>query len=437
MDIVRDSSLGLAISNLVVNAYTSKCPRTGKPSIRSNGVEEWTILAGVVAIMPQQAHTSSEPLQLVSLATGSKAVPDSMRPYSKGRMVHDLHSEMLALRALNYHLLHECVKLKLGRTSSLVETNPDSVTNKAFRIKEGMRFALFITEPPCGDASMGYLAQSEKFDGMKKTERDERVKGLLSVSYLTNPTSKSNSTEASPTVYENEPPLKRAKMSVPGVVRGRDGYYHLGTVRTKPGRADSPISLSKSCLDKLTLKQFTSFLNCINSLILSSDRAHLSYLVLAEDKFTEVDMTRCFRERFEADCTPFSLLTYKDSGTFPHGKPDINGPKMVPSPLSLVYIPSTDLVEVLNGGVKQGCNLNANKTMKLFTQTGCGVKRGGESALSNYRMFSEAVSRGLISLGGSYNGWKKSHTQREELKKRSRGYLGEWVATQVDDFVVV
>ena len=38
---------------------------------------------------------------------------------------------------------------------------------------------------------------------------------------------------------------------VHGAARGRDGYSLFGVLRTKPGRADSPPTLSMSCSDKI------------------------------------------------------------------------------------------------------------------------------------------------------------------------------------------
>lgn len=40
-------------------------------------------------------------------------------------------------------------------------------------------------------------------------------------------------------------------ISPEGAVRGRKGYENLGAIRTKPGRSDSPPSISFSCSDKI------------------------------------------------------------------------------------------------------------------------------------------------------------------------------------------
>jgi hypothetical protein len=46
--------------------------------------------------------------------------------------------------------------------------------------------------------------------------------------------------------------LEQVPQSAPGsAVRGRNGYENYGAIRTKPGRADSPPTISFSCSDKI------------------------------------------------------------------------------------------------------------------------------------------------------------------------------------------
>ena len=46
--------------------------------------------------------------------------------------------------------------------------------------------------------------------------------------------------------------LEQVPPSAPGsAVRGRNGYENYGAIRTKPGRADSPPTISFSCSDKI------------------------------------------------------------------------------------------------------------------------------------------------------------------------------------------
>lgn len=46
--------------------------------------------------------------------------------------------------------------------------------------------------------------------------------------------------------------LEEVPAHAPGAaVRGRNGYENYGAIRTKPGRADSPPTISFSCSDKI------------------------------------------------------------------------------------------------------------------------------------------------------------------------------------------
>ena len=49
----------------------------------------------------------------------------------------------------------------------------------------------------------------------------------------------------------------------PEILHGRGYFSVLGSVRRKPSRPDAPPSLSKSCSDKIALKQSISLLNSV------------------------------------------------------------------------------------------------------------------------------------------------------------------------------
>jgi len=85
-----------------------------------------------------------------------------------------------------------------------------------FGLKHGVRVIMYISTPPCGDASMRFIASYQ----------DEEMAKLKNSSVLE--------------------PLPQGVAS-----RGRDNYALLGVLRTKPGRADSPPTLSMSCSDKI------------------------------------------------------------------------------------------------------------------------------------------------------------------------------------------
>ena len=75
---------------------------------------------------------------------------------------------------------------------------------------------------------------------------------------------------------------------------GRAYFSQLGVVRRKPARGDAPPSLSKSCSDKIALKQCTSLLSALPALLVSPRGAYLSSLILPESQFSQAACRRCF-----------------------------------------------------------------------------------------------------------------------------------------------
>ena len=68
----------------------------------------------------------------------------------------------------------------------------------------------------------------------------------------------------------------------------------IADIATSQARGDSPPSLSKSCSDKLALKQCTSLLNSLTSLIVSPENAYLSSLVLPRRELSVDACSRAF-----------------------------------------------------------------------------------------------------------------------------------------------
>lgn len=113
-------------------------------------------------------------------------MPDSS--LRSGEILHDMHAEILALRAFNRYLLDH----RLGEFDAY----------------------LYVSKPPCGDASLS-MFQGEAW-----------------------PSKCIDSSE---------------------IIRGRANYGAVGRIRTKPGRADSALTMSKSCSDKLARRQIQGF----------------------------------------------------------------------------------------------------------------------------------------------------------------------------------
>lgn len=94
-----------AVTALALKTYTS-LPKNGKPALRSNGVPEWTVLAGIVCqrdgrISHLRSSPSDSTLHCLSLATGVKCLPHDKVRQAKGVALHDSHAEILAIRGFN------------------------------------------------------------------------------------------------------------------------------------------------------------------------------------------------------------------------------------------------------------------------------------------------------------------------------------------------
>jgi tRNA-specific adenosine deaminase 1 len=174
---------------------------------------------------------------------------------------------------------------------------------------------------------------------------------------------------------------------------GRAYFSALGIVRRKPSRPDAPTTLSKSCSDKLSLKQCTSLLSSVTSLLISPENAYLQTLVLPQFQYSARGCGRAFgdgdgdgdsgggnppgRMRNVSGQTwegtgyrfhPFAVLSTSREFSFsrrshhppsapPH--PPYPTPNLVPSNLSTAWTAAptsapTGIEESLIGGVLQG-----------------------------------------------------------------------------------
>jgi tRNA-specific adenosine deaminase 1 len=208
-------------------------PRHGKPTIRANGRHEWTILATIslvihsyVELTPGIELIESTRVLPISLGTGVKVLPATKLP-PVGDTIHDSHAEILARRGLVRWLIEESRRVARGTE------NEDVIEwyNGKFRLKEGVQTWLYVSALPvsflvlairpqlisqCGDASTLHTA----------LHQDAEMAAIKA--------------------------LEEVPEHAPGAaVRGRNGYENYGAIRTKPGRADSPPTISFSCSDKI------------------------------------------------------------------------------------------------------------------------------------------------------------------------------------------
>lgn len=355
-----------------------------KPQIRSNGDVEWTVLAGVCLVDDDENH-----VECVSFATGVKVVPERARAYSHGTIVMDNHAEILALRAFNWWVLSKVDDDTYFEDNNSENANPEE--KKRRRLKSKYAVKLYISEPPCGDALMSYIAQDQPAWKRRKTSDDNGT----------------------------------------AVVRGRAHFDDLGIVRTKPGRGDSEVLLSKLCSDKLAAKQVTGVLNAMASAVV--EPIYLAEVVVPESKYSEVDFNRCFGRIHNLgnndDSDDFSVhhdMAITTTPTeFDYGK----HPDKVAAAVSVIAVVGGP-VDTLVHGVKLGSY-----------QKHRAPKDRGQSAFCNRQLWQRWRHRWVSDDDAdnddditTYVGFKRSQRRRQQLKAHVRARLGQWVATGSDDF---
>lgn len=358
-----------------VIAQFESLPQKGKPLVRGNGTAEWTTLAGIVILDRSTGHS-----ECVCLATGVKATPDEKLAASNGYLVHDMHAEILALRAFNVFLVEE-----MSRDHYLERYSPSTSDGTSdstrYRLKDQFHVSFWVSELPCGDSSMESIQDEDEDWG-------EAPKGVL---------------------------------------RGREYFGTVGRVRTKPGRRDSPVTLSKSCSDKLAMKQFTGITMGILELLV--DRIYIHELITPPGY--DCAVKRAFKGRIkkqeqtvQTDQTDqagqsvqthyFQLQTASPNFSFSQG----NGRK--PSGSSVLWVKHVGSEVVLNG-VKMGHKptLLTPKCMSMVSRQGvwqrlCPLLTEQPSGLLYYEA--------------------KLSQARSRRKAAGQAALGDWHSTHKDNF---
>lgn len=215
--------------------------------------------------------------------TGAKCLPATKVGTCEGLVLHDCHAEVLAMRAFNHWLIAECYafidreeRLQQPcseKVSPYVWRRPkltrDSPVLPPFELRPDVGIYMYCTCAPCGDASMELVM----------AEQDDPTPWAPQTTTTTTTTVASTS----------NPPGEQP------VLDGRGHFSNLGIVRRKPARRDAEATRSKSCSDKLALRQVTSLLNYGASLLVAvTANSYLKGLVLPEEEISRTGIARCF-----------------------------------------------------------------------------------------------------------------------------------------------
>ncbi|KAI0173641.1 adenosine deaminase/editase [Hypoxylon sp. FL1284] len=257
----------------LVQRHYDTLPAKRKPAVRSNGLREWVPLAGLVA------EGNDGKLHCVSLATGMKCLPASKIPQAFGSVLHDWHAEVLAIRAFNHFVLDECkVMLQQHSSEFLRRRTSDEMAAGArgaegqwngqpFAWREDFRLYMYCSEAPCGDASMELIMAAQE---------------------------DATPWDMPPAVSGPETATVTREVSLEPTLPGRAYFSQLGVVRRKPARPDAPPTLSKSCSDKLALKQCVSLLCSSVALLVDPCHVYLDTVVLPASRYSESACLRAF-----------------------------------------------------------------------------------------------------------------------------------------------
>ena len=183
---------------------------------------------------------------------------------ANGRLLHDCHAETLAIRSFNHFLTQECAKLAAHTSqSSQFIARKDSKNaeeiSQPFTFRDDRKIHMYISEAPCGDASMELVMRNQADSTPWPTDR-------------------------------TSPPEVDSTSSL----LGRGYFSKLGVVRRKPARADSTPSLSKSCSDKLAMTQVLSLLSSLSSLVICPANVYLSSVIIPSSEYVEAALRRSF-----------------------------------------------------------------------------------------------------------------------------------------------
>lgn len=427
------------IASLALDTF-SKLPPRCKPRTLPDGRKEWTPMSAIVLHQPGEfceadSNILPDKIEIVSLATGTKSIPVSALSKCKGLILHDCHAEILALRGFNYWLLAEIRRMLDSESYEsiwLEFTSPGDGAHSSshkwspfpFRLREGVQVSLFSTEAPCGDASMELLMNATEAAGRDITPWPV--------------------TTAVPNI------------STPQLPPGRGCFSNLGALRRKPARADAEISMSKSCTDKLMMKQFTGLLAFPADLSIEPNpETFLKRMIVYEDRWSKEGYTRAFgtqgrlmellpavRQKNTRQANFFEVNTLPQNFRRFEYEKNADGQRSRASNMSALWIAgnnsSEGVVEVLLNGVKQGFRQFDDRERKgsvicrrNMVQEGMSIASLLERKFTPLLLIPAAAGRAPI----SYSELKSQHCRSETalLKQSILDGLGGWPRKEHED----
>jgi tRNA-specific adenosine deaminase 1 len=350
-------------------------------------------------------------------STGMKCLPASKIAQSNGVGIHDWHAEVLAIRAFNRFLVDECQNLLNGEDESSILQRKRHTPNiygaslQLFEIKDDIKLHMYCSEAPCKSSLKHNCSSPNKVGGDASME-------------LTMAAQKDASAWETPTPMSIAPDPNEELSLL-----GRACFSRTGIVRRKPARGDAPPTLSKSCSDKLALKQCTSLLSSITSLFVDPANAYIHTLILPKSQYSDIAFRRSFSAQGRMkplvgiewpggySFREFSVMTTDLEFQFSKRAVKARADKISASNLAAIWSLS-GFEENIIGGVIQG--------RKAFRTNGASrtSRRSMWEAASNLAgRLNEPYSATAIGLAsGTYRDFKEGQltTHRQQVKDNAR-----------------
>lgn len=259
--------------------------------------KEWTIYSAIVVERDSR-------LEVVSAGTGTKCI-GSMMLSEKGDILNDSHAEVICRRALIRYLMAQVRETKREDGQSIFKF--DTATMK-FKLEKEVKFHMFTTSTPCGDASIYTTSDNQDEPEAKKVKISEGFTGAKLLFYE----------DVEDVMAQTE-----------------------GKIRIKPGKGDRTMSLS--CSDKIARWNMIGVQGSMMSSIV--EPIYLSSVIFADGTpFNQTAMERALFKRF-TDANKFlnhpfklhqpSVIIANNRMKFPYGKN--NGERVNPSANSIIF----------------------------------------------------------------------------------------------------
>lgn len=339
------------------------------------------------------------------MGTGLKCLPFS-KLCKTGDILHDSHAEVIARRGF--------MKFLLDQVNNDQKDSPFYLQDEKFALKSEYSFHMYISQSPCGDASMTALADHQTPESFEQFQSGSlKRKRVEETPFLTN------------NMFIN----KRQKGANQQFRRGRYEFDRLGVLRTKPGRIDSEPTLCMSCSDKLAR---WNVLGLQSSLL--SHLFHPIYLesITVGDMYHQDALERALYRRLDAleDLPqPYKLnhpVISKTEISFEASKSSLEKSysSTIPCSTSILWVSGMAKSEVFVNGQKQGAPKNKPTNVKTRPSI-CKLSMFHEF-LNTYYLFKKQENDDTK----SYLEWKKEATGYQEVKIRLLEQVFQsWVQT--------